>query len=545
MNNSKTFLTFLFLCVAAFFYSPRLNAQESLKSQIVTEYNGKQYYIHTVKKKQSLKDIAAIYDVTVYEIMKENKDVKNNPKAGTFLRIPYKKIKIETPEYDSVELINDTVVGDTTGYVNEYIEKSFDSDRLYKVALMMPLYLEQVDDAFIDEEASNKQLLAKPFSYLHFYEGFMIAVDSIVSSLDMKLELKVYDVDQDTNKVNNALSDTCLLNTDIIVGPFHAKSFETVLEFAQKNDIMIVNPMTNRDDMVIGNRNMVKVKPSYIYQMQWLDSLIRDKYTDNNVFILAMDTNSMEYAKMIETVAIENVNEYSLVPNKKIQKVIKKHHDAWKIEEMEFDETQYQSDNMILDVSLINQNLDDSTMLKNQIIVIDYSIDSLNTVKKMASSIRDNLFIVYGDNKVFATEMLNKINILTAEYPSKLIALPDWSKFDRLFNENLIKLNTVIFDDEYTDYNKYNVGKFICKFRDNYGTEPKDIAYHGFNIGWYFLNALMNYGDNINVGIISYQIPLLNTNYNFERKNAEDGVENTYWNMYQYQNYEKKILRYE
>ena len=175
----------------------------------------------------------------------------------------------------------------------------------------------------------------------------------------------------------------------------------------------------------------------------------------------------------------------------------------------------------------------------------NYSIDSLNEVKKIASSIRENLFIVYGENKVFATEILNKINILSGEYPSKLIALPDWSKFDRLFNENLMKLNTVIFDDDYTDYDTYAVGNFICKFRDNYATEPKDIAYHGFNIAWYFLNALMNYGDNINIGITSYNIPLLNTRYSFERNSADDGLLNTYWNMYMYQDYEKKQLQYE
>jgi hypothetical protein len=184
-------------------------------------------------------------------------------------------------------------------------------------------------------------------------------------------------------------------------------------------------------------------------------------------------------------------------------------------------------------------------MLRNQILFSNYSIDSLNEAKKMASSIRNNLFIVYGENKVFATEVLNKINIFSGEYPSKLIALPDWSKFDRLFNENLMKLNTVFFDDDYTNYDSYSVGKFVCKFRDNYGTEPKDIAFHGFNIAWYFLNALMNYGDDINIGITTYEIPLLNTRYSFERRSAEDGVENSYWNMYYYKDYEKNLLQYE
>ena len=108
-----------------------------------------------------------------------------------------------------------------------------------------------------------------------------------------------------------------------------------------------------------------------------------------------------------------------------------------------------------------------------------------------------------------------------------------------------MKLNTVMFDDEYTDYDTYSVGNFICKFRDNYGTEPKDIAYHGFNIAWYFLNALMNYGDNINIGILNYNIPLLNTKFDFERSSVEDGLLNTYWNIYMYQDYEKKLLQYE
>ena len=142
----------------------------------------------------------------------------------------------------------------------------------------------------------------------------------------------------------------------------------------------------------------------------------------------------------------------------------------------------------------------------------------------------------------FATEMINKLNIFSKDHPLTLIALPDWSKHDRLFNENLLKLSTIVFDDDYTDYGKYHVGKFICKFRDEYGTEPKDMAYHGFNIGWYFLNALINYGDDINTGIESYDIPLLNTRYSFQRKSELDGCENTYWNIYQYNNHQKNLL---
>ncbi|MBO5957789.1 MAG: LysM peptidoglycan-binding domain-containing protein, partial [Bacteroidales bacterium] len=87
-----------------------MKAQQTLKSQIVTEYDGKPYYIHTVQKKQTLKDIAEIYDVTVYEILKENKEIKNSVKAGELLRIPYKH-KEEVVAVEDV--MHENVVVDT------------------------------------------------------------------------------------------------------------------------------------------------------------------------------------------------------------------------------------------------------------------------------------------------------------------------------------------------------------------------------------------------------------------------------------------------
>jgi LysM repeat protein len=546
MKAFRIILSSLLVGLATLIFAPEMKAQQPAKSQIITEYNGKQYYIHTVQKKQTLRDIAELYDVTVAEILYENKELKNNPKQGSIIRIPYKEVVVE--EIIEIQKFEEeSVENDTFSYsdIHEFVPKSFDSDRLYKVALMMPLYLEQIDEKFVQDEVSNKQLLAKPFSYLHFYEGFMIAVDSMVSSLNMKIDLKVYDIDQDTNKIANVLCDSTLLDMDMIVGPFHLKPFEKVMEFVSGHDVMIVNPMTNREDLLIGNPNMVKVKPSYSFQMQWLEQLIADKYTDNNIYILAMDEANMETARMIEEIALRNVSEYSAVPNAHIKKVIKKHHDALRNEEVEFDEEKYQTDNMVFNVSMINQNPDDTTKLKNQVVVYNYSIDSLKKVKKVASSIRNNVFVAYGDSKVFANEIINKLNIFSKDYPVSLIALPDWSKFDRLFNENLMKLSTVYFDDDYIVYDSYAVGKFICKFREEYGTEPKDMAYHGFNIGWYFLNALMNYGDNVVDGIATYRIPLLNTKYYFERKDINDGYENTFWNIYQYKNYEKVLHSYE
>ena len=176
MKAFRIILSSILVGLATLIFAPEIKAQQPAKSQIVTEYNGKQYYIHTVQKKQTLRDISELYDVTIAEILFENKELKGNPKAGSIIRIPYKEIIVEETiniqeiEEDTAE--NDAVESDTLVYAPEYVSKNFDSDRLYKVALMMPLYLEQVDEKFLQEEVSNKQLLSKPFSYLlrRFYD---------------------------------------------------------------------------------------------------------------------------------------------------------------------------------------------------------------------------------------------------------------------------------------------------------------------------------------------------------------------------------------
>ena len=71
MKAFRTILSSMLICLSIMISAPEMKAQQTLKSQIVTEYDGKTFYIHTVQKKQSLKDIAEIYDVTVYEILKE------------------------------------------------------------------------------------------------------------------------------------------------------------------------------------------------------------------------------------------------------------------------------------------------------------------------------------------------------------------------------------------------------------------------------------------------------------------------------------------
>ena len=537
----------LFCCLMMLlFYSSQLFAQQPDKmSSDVVEYNGKFYYLHVVEKKQTIKDIASIYAVSEKEILRENKDVKDKLRVGQVIRVPVTKTQQTNDAANNTEQVQkienqyniNSFYSDECGYVTP------NPDAVYRVALMMPLCLEQIDNEFVRARPNNKMLLSKPFSFLQFYEGFMIAVDSLVASRGLKLDLKVYDIDQNIAKVDSAMNDIWLQQADLIIGPFHLKSFEKMSDFASQHNIMIVNPITNKSSIVDNHSNVVKVKPSYQAQIERLGNLIHTQYPNNKVFIFRENQGEDSIISALAKQSVsENINPSVTISNQYIVNVINTHHRKWKNNKIEFSADFFDAENRHLDVKYLKEHLDDSTTFENSPTVYVYSVDSLRRMRAKASVIRNNVVIVIGDDKVFATEIINKVNMLADDFPITLIALPEWSKFDRLFNENLMKMNTIYFDDEFVDYQDVGVMYFICEFRDRYGSEPKDIAYQGFDIGWYFLNALMRYGTEIKSCLSAYKIPLLHTEFDFRRNNADNGLENQFWNVYQFKNYEKVIL---
>ena len=66
-------------------------AQESLRqmrSTIIEKVNGKEFYIHTVKRGQTLYMIAKAYEADINEIIQENPEVREGIKSGQKIRIP-------------------------------------------------------------------------------------------------------------------------------------------------------------------------------------------------------------------------------------------------------------------------------------------------------------------------------------------------------------------------------------------------------------------------------------------------------------------------
>ena len=67
------------------------HSQEIVKSTVIEKIDGKEYYIHTVQKKESVWKIAKAYNVTTDDIIAANPGVDKKINPGQKLKIPIKK----------------------------------------------------------------------------------------------------------------------------------------------------------------------------------------------------------------------------------------------------------------------------------------------------------------------------------------------------------------------------------------------------------------------------------------------------------------------
>jgi hypothetical protein len=76
------------------------------------------------------------------------------------------------------------------------------------------------------------------------------------------------------------------------------------------------------------------------------------------------------------------------------------------------------------------------------------------------------------------------------------------------------------------NYKKPIVRRTVKKYREQFKTEPSEYVFHGFDIGYYFFNALHKYGENFKNCLHNYHPELCHSNFLFYREHRSLGIEN-------------------
>ncbi|MGM0503541.1 MAG: amino acid ABC transporter substrate-binding protein [Bacteroidota bacterium] len=460
----------------------------------------REFIYHKVAKKETIYSLTLEFNVTHDELLKHNPFLADGLKAGQTIKIPKKQ------PFESVSILFDseTEPKDTIGLYKQrttiaYSDSvsSFPCDTLkqtrdkpFKVAVLLPFYLDKNDEEYYIDSSevddSGEKIYEKVYydpyhiyprskNFVEFYEGFLLAVDSLKQQ-GLNVNLYVYDTANDTSRLKEILNYPMMESVDLIIGPIYNHELKIVSAFSKKHQIKMVSPLWDNLQLVDENPHLFQVTPSYAAQIDEYVKYI-SQFKDKNL-VLVHDGDSMQY------------------------------------------------DNIQMVKDKLFASFSDSVLANIQFKEVVFK-DSIHVFEHAASKEIENVFIVPSNDEAFVTNVVTKLNTLsTFDYPVKVCGLSRWQRFGNIDTEYYFNLNLCISSPYFVDYKKDNVKNFILKYRDTFKTEPQQYAIHGYDIGMYFLSALLKYGDKLEQCIYFHHQNLLQANYNFVRWYEDSGFEN-------------------
>ena len=423
-----------------------------------------------------------------------------------------------------------------TGDIPDCVANPANASKRYRVALMVPLYLYDIGNIPVSKDKSNKSKKSRSMSFLQFYEGFMIAAETMERQ-GMKLDLTVIDVTENVSSAERALSQIENKEWDLIVGPFFGKSFAVIEEYAKANGIAVVNPLSTRRSVIEDSPNVVKAKAGEIGMILTISNLVKNHYSNANVFIVSREKAAdTAFLNQLEHHLNYAVNEEVTVSGDEFLQFAR--NESERLEMGAHLVPTIDVEGQVYSTGDFQNGSTDKVVLSNSVKRYPYS--EMAKVKSQLSGVRDNVIIAYGEDNVFATQMLNTLTKTADRFPITLVCAPDWQKHEKLLVDNLLKMHAIFVSDFFVDYNNEDAKRFVLRFRQKYVTEPQQYAFEGYDVGCYFLNALMQYGSEDLINCLHcYQASMLHTSYRFYYKNylnaaGNEGKENLYWSTYQY-----------
>ncbi len=460
------------------------HSQETLremKSTIIEKIDGKDYYIHSVKKGQSLYMISKAYNVDINEIIQDNPVVKEGLKAGQKLKIliPQSPRPTRKQANTNAEEKKPTVKSKDEELLPCGMDKS-SLKKNYNIALIMPLYLSDVIKMDVNSDADSSTQENRPLQFVEYYEGFRMALDSLEKT-GVSLKVTVYDIGHDTLKTIRLLQTPELKNMDLIFGMLYHRNFQLVADFCEKNNIPVVNPLSERELILDKHKKVFKVHPPAKNQFSELIHYLEANFIDSTMIVI--------------------------------------------------------SDNQRTDKATANTIL---TALQEKKADVHLS-DGDEEVISLLSKRKGNVIILISEDKSFILNVITIFNEHRNEVNATLFGLPRWDRFEDIEADYLVNLKTRLMAPYFIDYDDPGVKKFVAMYQERYQTDPDVLAFQGFDVTFYFITALWRYGKSFERCMPEMHMKSLQTDFHFSSTKG-NGFENQDWEMYEYDNYRLKRI---
>jgi LysM repeat protein len=476
------------------------------------------YIFHKVVRGESMSSIAGKYGLTVRELRRENRDIRF-PQVGDYLRIPVAKVA-ETPGIEPVNV--DTVVvatGDSVivwerpeGYTPvRNLEGSFD------VAVLLPFYLkENADRTDIDSSkwVKGKRIMklvtrdedwiySRSIGFIEMYEGILIAADTL-RSLGLDINIHAYDIKSDTIELTRLIMSGDLDDMDLIIGPIYSYNLAIVAAYAGKMKIPVVSPVALYNNSVLIDNPYLFIANSSLEVAQNYLAKKASEFPDHNFVFIYSDTAGTD----------QDVKNFK-------DKIIAELGNRLPYEEIRFKEFPFYSRSA-------------------------FDNDSINRLSHALSESTGNVVIIASEDGSVISEAMQDIHALMRKFDIKVLGYPAIRGLNNLDPKYFFDLDIMIYSPYWIDYKKRDIRQFNSDFRKKFLTEPveESYAWNGYDIAYYFLSGLAIHGKDFILHPEIHNPDLLQTEFDFVRKNNNDGLENQKLFLVRYtKDYEVKLVR--
>ena len=480
----KSFFYSLFIVPYYFFYSSALAQELQLTKKDTSEVrfiNQRKFFIYKVEKEETLYSISKKFKITQGEIEEFNLELKEGLKARMKLWIP------------AISLLKKEET------VAEPKEKHHHDD-VYHIAIMTALNIPEhvtKDSSLVDSVFVNSNLSVETLSNLEFYEGIMMAIDSLKKSKP-KVHLHLFDTENDSLKTSILLKNPEMKKMDLIISNGSNATIKPINAYSKTNHISFASFTMNAGELIKDNKDAIVLTPSSLTQCQEMGKIAAEKFGQSNCIVL-------------KTLAGKE-NERSMAFKK-----------GWS----------GSSDKKIFEV-------DFSAIIKKT--MTDSMTDYLKAIKSSLQLKEDNLVFVPSSSEEFVSTLINAMKEYSEQYRITLIGLPTWQHFETIDPLLFELLNVHIFTSSFINYNSTSSVAFRKKFYSIYTIEPTEGAFQGFDLMMLLGSELIKSGKNFRDHLTENCFKGLFSSYTFGKSSDYSFLENHYIAVCNYRNYELKKI---
>ena len=468
---------------------------------------------HTVVSGETLYSISKKYQVSEEELKAINPELKFAFRSGSVIRIPVHATK-EAPENIHAEMIFETnktkgkgAGFETNGNIPEncFPENRIGSSGKTVIALFLPLFLEaneQLNKDFMTEkmdvvdieqpigqlttdtiiENEKPVRLLKQFhgnseNFLQFYEGVLLAVDSMQKA-GMNMVLNVFDTKDNPETVRKIKNSQSFSETDLIIGPVYENVQKEVTQISIQYQIPMISPFTPKSEILDSNPWFFQINPTRGYLAEATAELIANKYSNSNFIV-------------VRTSSYPGAQENQLV--ELIRRKLSRQANPGDGKFTEYDFRKGRSHGL------------------REILVPD----------------KENVVFIPSSDEGELSVAISNINNLAVDIPITLIGAGNYQqRYPSIEIAHFHNLQMKYINPYWIDYKKPETIGYIDKFIDNFGTEPNSFGVQGFDAAWYFLNVLHIYGKDFESCLPFLNVNLVQGNYYFKRVSQSGGYMN-------------------